>query len=75
MTSAGWACEPGWTVGQNLSDLRTTYIPRGVVFKQAAPRVTLVGHKAGILFFVRDQWVCRLNTDSEGTVVSVEKVH
>ena len=74
IASAGLACEPALAVGQKLIDLRATFAPRGAVFKHAGPQTTLVGQKAGILFFVHDQWVCRLTTDAEGTVVSVKKI-
>jgi hypothetical protein len=74
VASAHTTCNPNYSTGQNLNDLRETFIPSGVIFKQAAPRVTLVGHREGMLFFVRDNWICRLTTGKKGTVVSVEKV-
>ena len=74
VASAHTTCNPNYSTGQNLNDLRATFTPSGVTFKQAAPRITLVGHREGILFFVRDNWICRLNTDSKGTVVSVERI-
>ena len=75
VASAHTTCNSNYSTGQSLNDLRATFTPSGVIFKQASPRVTLVGHKEGFLFFVRDNWLCRLNTDNKGTVVSVEKVH